>query len=62
MKTLREFAQEQRISYRTAWNYLKADKIFSARKNGFGRILIEEITGKQKSGAVVCYARVSSSY
>ena len=61
MKTLREFAQEHRISYRTAWNYLKADKIFSARKNEFGRILIEESTGKQKSEAVGCYARGASS-
>jgi predicted site-specific integrase-resolvase len=45
MKTLREFAQEHRISYRTAWNYFKAGKIPSARENELGRILIEESIG-----------------
>jgi predicted site-specific integrase-resolvase len=48
MKTLREFAQEHRFSYRTAWNYFKAGKIAAARKNKFGKILIKESTGKQK--------------
>jgi len=61
MKTLREFAQEHRFSYRTAWNYFKAGKIAAARKNKFGKILIEESTGKQKSEAVGCYARGASS-
>ena len=60
MKTLREFAQEHRISYRTAWNYFKAGKILLARKNEFGKILIEEST-ENRSDYVVCYARVSSS-
>ena len=61
MKTLREFAQEHKISYRTAWNYFKAGKIPFARKNEFGKILIEESLATQKPDYVVCYARVSSS-
>ena len=61
MKTLKEFAQEQRISYRTAWNYFKAGKIPLARKNEFGELLIGEDQQQQIPDYVICYARVSSS-
>jgi predicted site-specific integrase-resolvase len=60
-QTLREFAQEHKLSYRTAWNYFKAGKIPFARKKEFGKILIEEGLAKQKTDYVVCYATVSSS-
>lgn len=59
MKTLVEYAKENRIHYRTAWNAYKAGKIPGAFKNEFGKILIPDEPNKTEY--VVCYARVSSS-
>lgn len=59
MKTLVEYAKENRIHYRTAWNHFKEGKIPGAFKNGYGKILIPD--ENIKSEHVVCYARVSSS-
>ena len=58
MKTLKEYAQENRIHYRTAWNHFKHGKIQGAFKNEYGKVLIydEQIRPEY----VVCYARVSS--
>ena len=42
MKTLKEYAQENRIHYRTAWNHFKAGKISGAFKNEYGKVLVPE--------------------
>ena len=42
MKTLKEYAIEHRIQYRTAWNHFKAGKIEGAFKNRYGKVLIPE--------------------
>lgn len=59
MKTLVEYAKENRIHYRTAWNHFKEGKIPCAFKNEYGKILIPDVNIKPEH--VVCYARVSSS-
>jgi predicted site-specific integrase-resolvase len=59
MKTLREYANENKIGYRAAWNRFKAGKIPGAFKTQTGRILISEKI--PRPDYVVCYARVSSS-
>jgi len=59
MKTLVEYAKENRIHYRTAWNHFKEGKISGAFKNEYGKILIPDENIKPEY--VVCYARVSSS-
>lgn len=59
MKTLVEYAKENRIHYRTAWNHFKEGKIPGAFKNEYGKILI--LDENIKPEYVVCYARVSSS-
>lgn len=59
MKTLTEYAKENRIHYRTAWNAYKAGKILGAFKNEYGKILIPDNVAKTQY--VVCYARVASS-
>ncbi len=59
MKTLLEYAKENRIHYRTAWNHFKDGKISGAFKNEYGKILIPDENIKPEF--VVCYARVSSS-
>jgi len=59
MKTLKEYAQENRIHYRTAWNHFKAGKIKGAFKNEFGKVLVPDDSLLPEY--VVCYARVSSS-
>ena len=61
MKTLKEFAQERRSSYRTTWNYFKAGWIRCASKNELGKILIDDRAHPQKPDYVVCCARVVSS-
>jgi len=61
MKTLKEYARENRVQYRTAWNYYKAGKIPGSYKNAFNRIVIDDNKEPIKSPYVVCYARVSSS-
>jgi len=42
MKTLRDYAKEHGVKYRTAWNRAKAGKIAGVCKDEFGRILIPE--------------------
>ncbi len=59
MKTLSDYAKENHIHYRTAWNAYKAGKIPGAFKNDFGKVLIP--SDQDKAEHVVCYARVSSS-
>lgn len=59
MKTLSEYAKENRIHYRTAWNHYKAGRIVGAFKNEYGKILIPD--DHSRPHYVVCYARVSSS-
>jgi predicted site-specific integrase-resolvase len=59
MKILSEYAKENRICYRTAWNHFKDGKIIGAFKNEYGKVLIPNENIKLEY--VVCYARVSSS-
>ncbi len=59
MKTLKEYAEENRIHYRTAWNHFREGKISGAFKNGYGKVLIPD--ENMKPEYTVCYARVSSS-
>jgi len=59
MKTLRDYAKEHGVKYRTAWNRAKAGKIEGVCKDELGRILIPE--DAIRASYVVCYARVSSS-
>ncbi len=59
MKTLKEYAEENRIHYRTAWNHFREGKIHGAFKNEYGKILIPDENMKHEY--TVCYARVSSS-
>ncbi len=42
MKRLKDYAKEQGVQYRTAWNRYKAGKIAGAFQNEFGQILIDE--------------------
>lgn len=60
MKTLKEYANAHGIKYRAAWNRFNANKIPSAFKDEFGKILINEDI-PDRPFKVVCYARVSSS-
>ena len=59
-KTLKEYALENRIGYRTAWNRFKAGKIEGATKTETGRVRLAEkpVAVEPK---VAIYARVSSS-
>ncbi|MCK5525209.1 MAG: IS607 family transposase [Gammaproteobacteria bacterium] len=59
MKRLKDYAKEQGVQYRTAWNRYKAGKIAGAFQNEFGQILIDE--NKNKPDYTICYCRVSSS-
>lgn len=59
MQTLSDYAKENYIHYRTAWNAYKAGKIPGAFKNDFGKVLIPSSNDRQQY--VACYARVSSS-
>lgn len=60
MKTLIEYAKDRGIKYRAAWNRFKSNKIPSAFKDEFGKILIREDL-PDRPLKVICYARVSSS-
>ena len=46
MKRLKDYAKEQGVQYRTAWNRYKAGKIAGAFPNEFGQILIDENKNK----------------
>jgi hypothetical protein len=56
MKRLKDYAKEQGVQYRTAWNRYKAGKIRGGFQNEFGQILIDE--NKNKSDYTICYCRV----
>jgi Predicted site-specific integrase-resolvase len=57
---LSTYAKKLGISYRTAWNWFKADKIKGAFKTEWGAIIVPEEKVK-KPEYVVIYTRVSSS-
>lgn len=59
MKTLKQYAQDHGVTYRTAWNRFKLGKIEGAFQDEFGKILIPDNTITDP--CVICYARVSSS-
>lgn len=59
MKTLKTYAKERGIQYRSAWNRFRKGKIPGAFQDEFGRILMPEDAVRDRH--VVCYARVSSS-
>jgi len=59
MKRLKDYAKEQGIKYRAAWNRYKGGKITGAFQDEFGNILINE--NSNKPSYTVCYCRVSSS-
>ncbi len=46
MKRLKDYAKEQGVQYRTAWNRYLAGKIAGAFPNEFGQILIDENKNK----------------
>jgi len=58
-RTLAEYAKEKRVTYRTAWNWFKANRLPGAYKNEFGKIIVP--IGGDKPEYTICYARVSSS-
>lgn len=60
MKRLRDYARENGIQYRQAWNRFKSGRIPGAFKNEFGTILVPEDTSSKPQHLVV-YTRVSSS-
>ncbi|GIU68994.1 MAG: IS607 family transposase [Candidatus Woesearchaeota archaeon] len=58
---LSEWAKQQGISYRTAWNWFRQGKLpVSAIQTPSGTILVQD-SSKSTSGKVVVYARVSSA-
>ena len=59
MKRLKDYAKEQGIKYRAAWNRYKGGKITGAFQDEFGNILINE--NSNKPSYTVFYCRVSSS-
>jgi len=60
MKTLRDYANSHCITYKTAWNRFKADKIPNAFKDVNGRVLIDETKSIDYNQAIL-YCRVSSN-
>lgn len=58
---LSEYAKQNSITYRTAWNRFKAGKIKNAYKDSLGNILIEIKENGIDEKIAVIYARVSSS-
>lgn len=63
IKKLKDYAKENDVTYRTAWQHFKDGKIEGAIKNVTGRVLIKEFEEESQEPKinVVCYARVSSS-
>jgi putative resolvase len=59
-KTLRQYAIENGVGYRTAWNRFKAGEISGAYKTSTGRVLLAD-TAVLVEPKVAIYARVSSS-
>lgn len=58
---LSQWAKQQGIGYRAAWNQFKAGKITGAYKLETGTIIVPNYSVLSKSEKVVVYARVSSS-
>lgn len=58
---LKDWANKQSISYRTAWEHFRQGKIPNAYKLPSGTIVVPDLEIKQKTDFVVTYARVSSS-
>ncbi len=59
MKRLKDYAKENGIQYRAAWNRYKAGKILGAFQDEMGNILINENLNRPQY--IICYCRVSSS-
>ena len=57
---LNEYAKKNGISYQTAWNHFKADKIKNAYKLESGTIIVPEEQYDGLPKKCVLYARVSS--
>ena len=58
-RTLKQYADEQHIKYRAAWNRYREGKLPGAYKNETGKIIVPY--GAEKPDYTICYARVSSS-
>lgn len=58
---LSEYAKQNNITYRTAWEHFRKGLINGARQLPTGTIVIDEIKPIRKRKYVVIYARVSSS-
>ncbi len=56
---LSDYAKQNGVSYRTAWNHFKAGKIPNARRLPSGTVVLDEQIAKAEK--TVVYARVSSS-
>lgn len=62
MKKLSQYAKENNITYRTAWNHFKSGLIENAYQLPTGTIVIpDSFSSKKKNEYVITYARVSSS-
>jgi len=59
-KKLSDYAKENGVVYRTAWNRYKAGKIPNAHMDNTGHVVIDQIS-KYRMDTVALYARVSSS-
>ena len=60
LKTLRQYAEENKVTYRTAWNHYKQGRIAGVTLTNTGRILwATEATPVEVKAAI--YSRVSSS-
>ena len=57
-RTLKEYADEQKIGYRAAWNRYKSGRLPGAYKNETSKIIVPR--GAEKREYTICYARVSS--
>ena len=58
---LSEYAKLHSVTYRTAWNWYKADKIKKAFKDEHGNVLVEIEEETPLENKVAIYARVSSN-
>ena len=57
---LSEYAKNRSITYRTAWNHFKDNKIDGAYKDSTGHILVP-INSEIDYSICICYSRVSSN-
>ena len=58
---LKEWAEKNSVSYRTAWEHFRTGKIKNAYKLPTGTIVVQEDKKETKEECIVTYARVSSS-